>query len=77
MDLAKELIAKGGEKLHLPVDTHCGDDFGEQPEVLNGCSDLMTEVFGAERGTHSRSAVGTNSLPRQMPVEIEMVVEIE
>ena len=56
---------------------NCPDDYGDQPEVLNGCSDLMAEVFGAERGTHARSAVGTNSLPRQMPVEIEMIVEIE
>ena len=56
---------------------NCPDDFGEQPEVLNGCSNLMAEVFGEERGTHARSAVGTNSLPRQMPVEIEMIVEIE
>ena len=56
---------------------NCPDDYGDQPEVLNGCSDLMEEVFGSERGTHARSAVGTNSLPRQMPVEIEMIVEIE
>ena len=56
---------------------NCPDDFGNQPEVLNGCSDLMEEVFGRERGVHARSAVGTNSLPRQMPVEIEMIVEVE
>ena len=56
---------------------NCPDDFGDQPEVLNGCSDLMDEVFGRERGVHARSAVGTNSLPRQMPVEIEMIVEVE
>lgn len=56
---------------------NCPDDFGDQPEVLNGCSDLMEEVFGRERGVHARSAVGTNSLPRQMPVEIEMIVEVD
>lgn len=56
---------------------NCPDDFGNQPEVLNGCSDLMEQVFGSERGVHARSAVGTNSLPRQMPVEIEMIVEVE
>jgi enamine deaminase RidA (YjgF/YER057c/UK114 family) len=56
---------------------NCPDDFGDQPEVLNGCSDLMEEIFGRERGVHARSAVGTNSLPRQMPVEIEMIVEVE
>ena len=55
---------------------NCPDDFAEQPEVLNGCSNLMQEVFGA-KGVHARSAVGTNSLPRQMPVEIEMIVEVE
>jgi len=56
---------------------NCPDDYGDQPEVLNGFSNLMEEVFGRERGVHARSAVGTNSLPRQMPVEIEAIVEVE
>jgi len=56
---------------------NCPDDFTEQPEVLNGCSMLLGDVFGKERATHSRSAVGTNSLPRQVPVEIELIAEIE
>jgi len=56
---------------------NCTDDYKEQPEVINGCSNLIGEVFGPERGTHARSAVGTNSLPRQVPVEIEMIAEIE
>lgn len=51
-------------------------DFGQQPQVINGCSDLMVAVFG-ERGKHARSAVGMGSLPVQIPVEIEMVVEVE
>ena len=51
-------------------------DFGDQPEVINGCSDLMVEVFG-ERGRHARSAVGMGSLPRGIPVEIELIVEVE
>jgi enamine deaminase RidA (YjgF/YER057c/UK114 family) len=51
-------------------------DFGHQPEVINGCSDLMVEVFG-ERGKHARSAVGMGSLPRGIPVEIEVIVEVE
>ena len=51
-------------------------DFGEQPEVINGCSDLFVEVFG-DRGRHARSAVGMGSLPRGIPVEIEVIVEIE
>ncbi|HZQ02039.1 MAG TPA: RidA family protein [Reyranella sp.] len=51
-------------------------EFGHQPEVINGCSDLMVEVFG-ERGKHARSAVGMGSLPRGIPVEIEVIVEVE
>lgn len=50
-------------------------DFGEQPEVINGCSDLFVTVFG-ERGRHARSAVGMGSLPRGIPVEIEVIVEV-
>ena len=51
-------------------------EFGNQPEVINGCSDLLVEVFG-ERGRHARSAVGMGSLPRGIPVEIEVILEIE
>jgi len=51
-------------------------EFGEQPEVINGCSDLFVTVFG-DRGRHARSAVGMGSLPRGIPVEIEVIVEIE
>jgi enamine deaminase RidA (YjgF/YER057c/UK114 family) len=51
-------------------------EFGHQPEVINGCSDLFVEVFG-ERGKHARSAVGLGSLPRGIPVEIEVIVEVE
>ncbi|UYN94454.1 MAG: RidA family protein [Enhydrobacter sp.] len=51
-------------------------EFGQQPEVINGCSDLFVEVFGA-RGKHARSAVGMGSLPRGIPVEIEVIVEVE
>ena len=51
-------------------------EFGHQPEVINGCSDLFVEVFG-DRGRHARSAVGMGSLPRGIPVEIEVIVEIE
>ena len=50
--------------------------FGQQPEVINGASDLLVQVFG-ERGRHARAAVGMASLPRNIAVEIEMVVEIE
>lgn len=51
-------------------------EFGQQPEVINGCSDLFVTVFG-ERGRHARSAVGMASLPRGIPVEIEVIVEVE
>lgn len=50
-------------------------EYGSQPEVINGCSDLFVEVFG-ERGRHARSAVGMGSLPRGIPVEIEVIVEV-
>lgn len=50
-------------------------DFHMQPQVINGASDLLVEVFG-ENGIHARSAIGTNVLPSNMPVEIEMIVEI-
>lgn len=51
-------------------------DFTQQPQVVNGFSDLMVEVFG-EKGKHARSAVGTNSLPMNIAVEVELIVEIE
>jgi len=51
-------------------------EFGQQPVVINGASDLLVEVFG-DRGKHARAAVGMGSLPRGISVEIEMVVEIE
>lgn len=50
-------------------------DFGQQPSVINGCSDLFVEVFG-DAGRHARSAVGMGSLPGGITVEIEVIVEI-
>ncbi len=52
-------------------------EFGNQPEVINGASDLLVEVFGVPRGKHARAAVGMGSLPRGIAVEIEMIVEVE
>jgi enamine deaminase RidA (YjgF/YER057c/UK114 family) len=49
--------------------------FEQHPQVINGFSDLMVEVFG-ERGRHARSAVGMGSLPSQITVEIEVIVEV-
>ena len=52
------------------------DGFGDQPKVINGFSDLMVEIFG-ENGRHARSAVGMAELPMGIPVEIEMILEVE
>lgn len=51
------------------------DEFGGQPAVVNGASDLLGEIFG-DAGQHVRSAVGVSELPMGSPVEIEIVVEI-
>ena len=55
---------------------NCPPEFADQPKVINGASDFLVEVFG-EKGKHARSAVGTNALPMNIAVEIEMIVEIE
>ena len=55
---------------------NCTDEFTDQPKVINGYSDLMVEVFG-EKGRHARSAVGTNALPMNIAVEVEVIVEVE
>lgn len=47
-------------------------DFDQHPEIINGCSDLMVDVFG-DKGRHSRFAVGAGSLPRGVAVEIEAI----
>ena len=54
---------------------NCTDDFKDQPKVINGCSDLLVAIFG-DVGKHARSAVGMQALPNQIPVEIEMILEI-
>jgi enamine deaminase RidA (YjgF/YER057c/UK114 family) len=51
-------------------------DFEKQPQVINGCSDLFVEVFG-EAGRHARSAIGAGSLPGNITVEIEAILEVE
>ncbi len=50
-------------------------EFGDQPKVINGFSDLMVEVFG-DKGRHARSAVGMGSLPFGITVEVEAIVEV-
>jgi enamine deaminase RidA (YjgF/YER057c/UK114 family) len=55
---------------------NCHSDFVDQPKIINGCSDLLVQVFG-EKGKHARAALGTNALPMNIAVEIEMIVEVE
>lgn len=55
---------------------NCEADYKDHPKVINGFSDLMVQVFG-EKGKHARSAVGMCSLPMNMAVEVELVVEVE
>jgi enamine deaminase RidA (YjgF/YER057c/UK114 family) len=55
---------------------NCTSSFTDQPKVINGFSDLMVAVFG-EKGKHARSAVGMASLPSNIAVEIEIIVEVE
>ena len=53
------------------------DGFGQQPAVINGCSELFRDVFGEDAGVAARSALGTNSLPGGIAVEIEAIFEVE
>lgn len=55
---------------------NCTDNFKDQPKVMNGCSDLLVAVFGS-KGKHARTSLGTNALPSNIAVEIEMIVEVE
>jgi enamine deaminase RidA (YjgF/YER057c/UK114 family) len=55
---------------------NCAPDFQGQPNVINGCSDLILELWGQDAGQHARSAVGMAALPFGIPVEIEAEVEI-
>ena len=53
------------------------DDFFEQPAVANAGSQLFEDIFGVEIGRSARSAIGVNALPGNVPVEIELLVEVE
>lgn len=55
---------------------NCTDTFKDQPKVMNGCSDLLVAVFG-QNGKHARTSLGTNALPSNIAIEIEMIVEVE
>ncbi|RZT91976.1 RidA family protein [Rivibacter subsaxonicus] len=65
---------KGWTRLFAMVNSAPG--FNRQPSVINGASDLILELFGAEVGAHTRSAVGMAELPFDIPVEIEGEVEL-
>jgi enamine deaminase RidA (YjgF/YER057c/UK114 family) len=54
----------------------CTADFEKHPHVINGCSELLAEIWGPENGIGVRSAVGVNSLPSGVPVEIEAIFEL-
>ena len=54
----------------------CTDDFGQQPAVINGCSELFRDIFGDPNGVSARSALGSSALPGQIAVEIEGIFEI-
>ncbi|MCH8077995.1 MAG: RidA family protein [SAR324 cluster bacterium] len=79
--LAQVKAAAGGldavrQVLRLGGFVNCTADFQQQPQVINGASDLMVEVFG-DKGRHARAAVGSIALPFGAAVEVEMMVALE
>jgi enamine deaminase RidA (YjgF/YER057c/UK114 family) len=55
---------------------NCTAEFGDHPQVINGCSELFAEVFGSDNGIGARSAVGMGSLPGNIAVEVEAIFEL-
>ena len=68
LDKVKRIVKMVGHIASAP-------GFTDQPQVLNGASDLLVQIFG-EAGRHARVAVGAAELPRQAPVEIELIVQV-
>lgn len=68
LDRVKQIVKMVGHIASAP-------GFTDQPQVLNGASDLLVSIFG-DAGRHARVAVGAAELPRQAPVEIELIVQI-
>jgi enamine deaminase RidA (YjgF/YER057c/UK114 family) len=62
--------------LRLGGFVQAGPDFIEIPQVINGCSDLMVDIFG-DRGVHARSAVGVYRIPLGFAVEVDAIVELD
>jgi enamine deaminase RidA (YjgF/YER057c/UK114 family) len=56
---------------------NCTADFKDHPEVINGCSELFAELWGPDNGVGARSAIGTNSLPKNIAVEIEAIFALK
>ncbi len=70
LDKVKKIV-----KVHGMV--NATPDFTDHSKVMNGFSDFIVKLYGDERGKHARAAVGMSSLPNNIPVEIEMIVEVE
>jgi enamine deaminase RidA (YjgF/YER057c/UK114 family) len=68
LDKVKRIVRVGGF-------VNCTDGFTQQPQVVNGASDLIVEVFG-DKGRHARAAVGNNALPGNVATEVEMVAAV-
>jgi enamine deaminase RidA (YjgF/YER057c/UK114 family) len=68
LDRVKRIVKMVGHIASAP-------EFTDQPQVLNGASDLLVAIFG-EAGQHARVAVGSAELPRQAPIEIELIVQV-
>lgn len=68
LDLIESVVKLNGYVNSAP-------EFDRQPEVINGASDLLVELFG-ENGKHARTSIGVNILPGNIPVEIEMIVQV-
>jgi len=69
LDKVKRMVRVGGF-------VQCTEEFSKQANVLNGCSDLLGEVF-QENGVHVRTAVGTSALPLDVAVEVDCIIEID
>jgi enamine deaminase RidA (YjgF/YER057c/UK114 family) len=55
----------------------CAPGFNRTPDIINGASALLIDIFGIDAGSHARSAIGVAELPFGMAVEIEMIIELE
>ncbi len=69
LDKVKQIVKVTGYVNSVP-------ESGDQPKVVNGASELLVQVFG-EKGNHARAAIGHSGLPLNVPVEVEMIVEVE